>query len=435
MPKTSEVFGVSPHISKYSYYDRSSLDETLVMMLSRNNAHIAIKGPSKCGKSWLRKKCLKEVILVQCHPGMSAEDIYAQALSSIGILTDVQESTTTSVVGGLSGQVGAGIPLVGKAKGEISGSVEHSHGKSSTLNQATSTKNLQFVADSIKRSKAKLVIEDFHYLSRETQKTLAFHLKSLWDLQCNVIIIGVWSQKNLLIHMNGDLAGRIDEISVSWEDDELREVLHRGYEALNIKILRNIEDKVIKSSFGNVGILQSLMLRMVEDEAKIGKKQTYETLITDDTFFYNAAKAYATQLDGLYQQFARRLSAGIRKRKKSTGIYALSMEAIVHATDEQLIDGFSRDDIFDIVHKREPRIQKGNLKTVLKKLVELQENKENPSGSNLVISYDEQKDLVFAVDRQLLFYRTYHTTKWPWEEMVEEATQKAQFEEEENEDE
>ena len=435
MPKTSEVFGVSPRISKYSYYDRSSLDKILRRMLSRNSAHIAIKGPSKCGKSWLRQKCLSKAILVQCHPGMSAEDIYAQALSSIGIRSDVQESTTTCIVGGLSGQVGAGIPLLVKGKAEISGSVEHSHGESSTLNHATSTKNLQFVADSIKSSGARLVIEDFHYLSHETQETLAFHLKSLWDFQCNVIIIGVWSQMNLLIHMNSDLSERINEISVSWTDEELRGVLHRGCKELNIEISHEIEDKVVEDSFGNVGILQSLMLRMVEDEAGIEETQASKTLIEDYSFFNNAAEAYATQLDGLYQQFARRLSSGIRKRKKSTGIYALSMEAIVHATDKQLIDGFSRDDIFDIVHKREPRIQKGNLKTVLKKLVELQENKENPSGSNLVISYDEQKDMVFAVDRQLLFYRTYHTTKWPWEEMVEEATQKAQFEEEENDDE
>lgn len=134
-------------------------------------------------------------------------------------------------------------------------------------------------------------------------------------------------------------------------------------------------------------------------------------------------------MDGLYQQFAQTLSKGIRRRKKSTGIYALSMEAIVKATDRQLMNGFSRDDIFSTTHQKEPRIQKGNLKTVLKKLVELQ----NPrAGSSLVISYDESIDSIFVVDLQLLFYRKHHTMKWPWEELVEEARQLSLFDPEDD---
>ena len=43
MPYTSEVFGISPRINTYSYYDRDSLDGKLTRLL-RRNVHIAIKG-------------------------------------------------------------------------------------------------------------------------------------------------------------------------------------------------------------------------------------------------------------------------------------------------------------------------------------------------------------------------------------------------------
>lgn len=426
MPYTNEVFGVSPHINQYSYCDRSSLDGKFTRLL-RRNVHIAIKGPSKCGKSWLRQKCLDDAILVQCRLGMTADDIYRQALSSLGVQFDIQKSSETNFSAELSGGGEFKVPFLAKAEAGASGSVEHNQGSSTSLDFATSIQNLEFIATSIRDSGRRLVIEDFHYLDLETRAKLAFDLKTFWDYNCKVIIIGVWTQTNLLTYMNPDLTGRIEEISIEWTDDELRQVIDNGSQALKIQIDDNIKNDMICDSFGNVGILQSLLLRLVEDEAGIEETQDFNTLIVNPVFYDNAAKGYANQLDGLYQQFAQTLSTGIRQRKKkSTGIYALSMEAIVNATDRQLMKGFSRDDIYTITNGKEPRIKKGNLKSVLKKLVELQRPE---TGRSLVISYDESIDSVFAIDLQLLFYRKHHTMKWPWEEMAEEARQQSLFEE------
>lgn len=425
MPYTNEVFGVSPHINQYSYCDRSGLDGKFTRLL-RRNVHIAIKGPSKCGKSWLRQKCLDDAILVQCRLGMTADDIYRQALSSLGVQFDIQKSSETNFSAELSSGGEFKVPFLAKAEAGASGSVEHNQGSSTSLDFATSIQNLEFIATSIRDSGRRLVIEDFHYLDLETRAKLAFDLKTFWDYNCKVIIIGVWTQTNLLTYMNPDLTGRIEEISIEWTDDELRQVIDNGSQALKIQIDDNIKNDMICDSFGNVGILQSLLLRLVEDEAGIEETQDFNTLIVNPVFYDNAAKGYANQLDGLYQQFAQTLSTGIRQRKKkSTGIYALSMEAIVNATDRQLMKGFSRDDIYTITNGKEPRIKKGNLKSVLKKLVELQRPE---TGRSLVISYDESIDSVFAIDLQLLFYRKHHTMKWPWEEMAEEARQQSLFE-------
>lgn len=425
MPYTNEVFGVSPHINQYSYCDRSGLDGKFTRLL-RRNVHIAIKGPSKCGKSWLRQKCLDDAILVQCRLGMTADDIYRQALSSLGVQFDIQKSSETNFSAELSSGGEFKVPFLAKAEAGVSGSVEHNQGSSRSLDFATSIQNLEFIVTSIRDSGRRLVIEDFHYLDLETRAKLAFDLKTFWDYNCKVIIIGVWTQTNLLTYMNPDLTGRIEEISIEWTDDELRQVIDNGSQALKIQIDDNIKNDMICDSFGNVGILQSLLLRLVEDEAGIEETQDFNTLIVNPVFYNNAAKGYANQLDGLYQQFAQTLSTGIRQRKKkSTGIYALSMEAIVNATDRQLMKGFSRDDIYTITNGKEPRIKKGNLKSVLKKLVELQRPE---TGRSLVISYDESIDSVFAIDLQLLFYRKHHTMKWPWEEMAEEARQQSLFE-------
>ena len=424
MPYTSEVFGVSPKINLYSYYDRKSLDGKLTRLL-RRNTHIAIKGPSKCGKSWLRQKCLDNVIIVQCRIGMTIEDIYRQALSAIGIDFDVHRSSETNVSAEISGGGELNVPIIANAKADVSGSIEHNRGSGVLLDFSTSIQNLEFVTKSIIESGKRLVIEDFHYLDLATREKLAFDLKTFWDYSCYIIIIGVWSQTNLLTSMNPDLTGRIEEISVSWSDGELGQVIELGCAALNIEIDAGIARDMISDSFGNVGILQSLLLKLVEDEAEIEETQKVKMLIAEPALYTNAAKEYANQLDGQYQQFAQVLSAGIRQRKKSTGIYALAMEAIVNATDRQLMYGFSRNDIFAITNGKEPRVQKGNLKTVLGKLTELQKPE---TGRSLIITYDESTDSIFAVDLQLLFYRKHHTMRWPWEEMAEEARQQSLFE-------
>lgn len=425
MPYTSDVFGVSPQLSTYSYYNRDDLDTKLTRLL-RRKTHIAIKGPSKCGKSWLRQKCMNNATVIQCRLGMSADDIYRQALSSLKIPFDVHRSTTTNFSAEVEGSGEIKFPLVAKAEAGVTGSVDHERSMGTDLDFSTSIKNLEFIAQSINASQKRLVIEDFHYLDLATREKLAHDLKTLWDYECFVIIIGVWTQTNLLTSMNPDLTGRIEEVTVSWSDFDLCQVVNQGCAALNIEIDPTIVNDLIGDSFGNVGILQSLLLKLIEDQANIEETQSVKVCVVNPDFYVAAAQSYANQLDGRYQQFAQTLSAGIRRRKKSTGIYALVMAAIVKAPDHQLMDGFSRNDIFAITNEQEPRVQKGNLKTVLGKLTELQRPE---SGRGLVISYDESIDAIFVVDLQLLFYRKHHTMKWPWEELAEEARQQSLFDE------
>lgn len=53
--KVKDVFGISARILEDSYVDRGELDSEIRKYLSRDT-HIALRGESKCGKSWLRQK-------------------------------------------------------------------------------------------------------------------------------------------------------------------------------------------------------------------------------------------------------------------------------------------------------------------------------------------------------------------------------------------
>jgi hypothetical protein len=415
MKQTSDVFGVSNTILPDSYVDRGLLDEEVHKYLARPT-HIALRGESKCGKSWLRQRVLADALVVQCRFGKTSEDIYRDALSDLGIRVELHRDEGGAFRGRAEAEAEVGIKLLAKVRGTIGAEAETSTA-SSTAPIGQDFTDLKFVADVLKASGRRLVVEDFHYLSNDERKKLAFDLKALWDFGVFVLIVGVWSKQNMLLHLNPDLSGRVEEIAVVWNHDDLSKVFDNGGSALNIVFDDQIRDRAIHDCFENVGILQRLILGTL-DQLSLETQQSYEITVNDEEALDAAAMAYAEQLNPLYQQFAERVSQGIRRRSDSTGIYAHAMAAILDRPDDELIRGVKLDDIFDQAHKRENRIQKGNLRTVLEKFEQLQVDDD---GRGLVLGYNEATREVSAVDRQLLLYRKYSTVKWPWEDLIVEA--------------
>jgi hypothetical protein len=221
----------------------------------------------------------------------------------------------------------------------------------------------------------------------------------------------------MLIHLNPDLSGRIEELSIYWVESDLDQILASGGSALGIHFDEGVKERLITDCFGNAGILQRLVLGSLDDLG-ITEEQRPSVTVTSTTAVESSEMQYAEQLNPLYQQFAKRVSGGIRNKKNSTGIYAHAMAVILESSDGDLMRGLSADRIYEVAHGRQNRIQRGNLTKVLEKFEDLQVDED---GRGLVLSYNEATEEVFVVDRQLLLYRRYATVKWPWEEMISEA--------------
>lgn len=421
--KVEDVFGVAPEVLADSYVDRGDLDETITRLL-RKKKHIALRGVSKCGKSWLRQQVVPEALVVQCRLGKTVLDIYREALGELGVRLEVSSTHESSLTGTVEATAEVGASLIAK--------IAAKWGLATTSKDATTSapvsqdiNDLSFIAALIRESGRRLVIEDFHYLSHDERTKLAFDLKALWDYQTFVIIVGVWSGQNILVQLNPDLSARVREVSIVWNDRDLGSIFERGGGALNIRFGQDLQAAAIADCYGNAGILQRLIEGVLE-EAGIEEEQDELVLVDDLGLLESAQLTYAEELNTLYLGFADRVSSGIRKRQKATGIYAHAMAVVMAASDDQLIAGVPLQDIFVTAQGREPRIQKGNLRTVLERIEELQVDE---AGRGLVLAYDESRKVVSVVDRQLLLYRKYSTVRWPWEDLVEDAERRGeQFE-------
>jgi hypothetical protein len=411
----SEVFGVSNEILPDSYVDRGLLDERIQLLLARRT-HIALRGESKCGKSWLRQRNISNAITVQCRLKKRAVDLYVDALSQLGISFTVEQSTSNSLKGTIAASGEAGAAILSKLGLNVSVGGERGS-QQKRVDVGHDINDLRYIADILKESKRKLVIEDFHYMSSVERQNFAFDLKALWDYGVFVTIIGVWSQSNLLIHLNPDLSGRIEEMSIYWNDDDLNLILEKGGNALGLEFSERVKARLREECFGNAGILQKLVLNIL-DALGITEEQNPKLTVDNLSAVESAEMDYAEQLNPLYQIFAKRVSSGIRNRKNATGIYAHAMAVILEAPDSDLMRGLSVDTIFQRAHDRQHRIQRGNLSKILEKFEELQVDDD---GRGLVLSYNDATGEVSIVDRQLLLYRRYATVKWPWEELIKEA--------------
>lgn len=415
--KLEDVFGIRTTVNDFSYIDRGGLDLE-ISKLAKRNMHIALRGESKSGKSWLRQKIFPNANVISCRLGFEVNEIYRQILSNLEISLVVEKTTSGGVDLSFKGSSEIGWEWLAKAKGEAK---VDGHFKKEVVKKTVGQDefDLDFLARIVKASDRRIIIEDFHYLGSDVQRELAHDLKTLWDLSVYFVIVGVWHRKNYVTYLNSDVAGRVQEVTVYWSEDELAASITKGAKALNIEISPDTTKHLARDSFNNVGILQSLAysycdLLGIHEKQRIIKDFSHASTVTD------AGMAYAEQIEAVYQLFAENVSEGIRKRKDSTQIYAYAMQTLVDATDDELISGLSIDVIYTRTNARQPRIQKGNLRTVLRKFREIQVD---DRGKGLVLSFDEATETMIVVDRGLLFYRKYMTSKWPFERIIEESSE------------
>lgn len=396
------------------------MDREFRKLVERQQTHIAIRGASKAGKSWLRQRVLTEPIVVQCRLSYTTLDIYRDALARLDVRVELEKTSTNAIKGKVTASGEAGLKLIAKVTGSVEVAGEH---QTATKDKAVGKDidDLEFIASLIRASGRMLVIEDFHYLPIDEQRKFAFDLKTLWDYKTFVVVVGVWISENMLITLNPDLSDRIEELSVTWQPAELKQVFLKGCTKLNLRPTDQVADALASISYESVGLLQKLALRLIDDELGIADAAPdgTEVVIDKAAAVNDAAMHVAEQLNQLYQAFAKRVCDGIRTRKNSTGIYAHGMAAVMSASDEELSSGLSAKAVHSVAHAKQPRIQLGNLKAALTRFPELQVDSD---GRGLVLAYDPQDEKISVVDKQLLLYRKFATVKWPWEDLIEEVS-------------
>ncbi|WP_040168227.1 hypothetical protein [Microbacterium gorillae] len=416
--KLVEVFGIGVGSSTPAYVDRGALDEKFRDSLAANR-HVSVHGGSKQGKTWLRKRSLdpSEAVVVQCTITSTAASVLEEALSQLGVRATLSRTET----GNLGGHIDvsatatgkAGLPFLAKASAELGIEVGLTgergfEEQEKVLGQTVA--NLHWVAASINASSKQLVLEDFHYLPEPEQRIFASWMKALGEYGCHAVIIGVWAQSHLLTYFNGDLDGRVDDIHLKWEDDELRTVLRRGATALEIKFTNALVDAIVADAYGNVGLVHRLALSLLKLE-KVDELPAW-TLVDVSDKLTVARAAVADQMSGRFDTFASNFVGGMRRMSEGLVVYLHLLRAITASDDASLV-GQGVDARTLLANIGSDGIRLSDLTQALERIDRLQVKIDI---SPPVLTYHRAGKRVQLVDRSFLFYRRYGNPTWPWDD-------------------
>lgn len=419
--KLVEVFGIGVGDSTPAYVDRGALDEKFRESLAASR-HVSVHGGSKQGKTWLRKRSLNsdKSIVVQCTITSTAALVLEEALSQLGVRASLSRTETGTLGGHIdltataSGKIG--LPLLTKAAAELGldmGMTGEREVETQEQILGETVANLHWVAASINVSGKQLVLEDFHYLPEPEQKIFASWMKALGEYGCHVVIIGVWAQSHLLTYFNGDLDGRVDDIHLKWEDDELRTVLKRGADALKIELTKALVDAIIADSYGNVGLVHRLAQNLLKLESV--DNLAPGAVIDVSNKLTAARSAVADEMSGRFDTFASNFVGGMRRMPEGLVVYLHLLRAITASDDEKLVgQGVDSRDLLSSIDNDGIRLS--DLTQALERIDRLQVKIEI---SPPVLTYHRPGKRVQLVDRSFLFYRRYGAQSWPWDEEEE----------------
>lgn len=399
-----DVFGVTRD-EPLNYVDRDYVDQDFINNLVRNK-HIVVYGGSKQGKTSLRKHCLNEddYILVQCDNKMKLDRIFLNILKQAGFQVSVSNTKSVSGKQKINAQFSINIPgIAGINVGPEKESGDES--EVSTRPLELDTEDVNDIIDALQSINFKkyIVIEDFHYLDNETQKDFSISLKAFHEKSKHTfIIIGVWLEGDRLSTYNGDLLGRIVSVDADrWEVEDLRRVIEKGCDFLNIYLDDNFIKILIENCFSSVYLVQEVCQKLCRDSQVLETQDTRRTIGAG----IDARKLIATIVaknNGRYESFITNFAAGFQVT--NLDIYRWILYAIVTSSITDIESGLRLTDINRKIKAKHPRgdsLNAGSLTQALQSASSLQVTKDI---TPIIVDYDTSNRILNAVDRQFLIW-------------------------------
>jgi hypothetical protein len=409
-----DVFGVSGK-QVASYVERVHVDDKFKDAL-RTDKQVIVYGSSKQGKTALVKKYIpyEDNILISLSPKTTLKDIYQSILRKSGVVlkTSYTEGTGDTTKVKSKASIQGAVAMVMKGKVEVGLEKDRTAKTDEQFDEIEFNLELpDDVADLIHRvgHKKVVILENFHYLPEELQRTFAYDLRTFQDLKIRFIILGVWKEANRLAQYNGELQDRVYEIPVEpWLEDDFREIARKGEELLNIKFATVILEQCIENAFSSVGVFQEL-LKNTCFESGVVNKQSSSTFLENLDAFERAITSKTVEYSGRHLRNLESIACGngVQISKDKPLPYFLQYYIVMHIleigyrglnggiTKEALLHGIKQ------VHHRKDELRGAQLTAVLKGLTELQANK---GISPPVIAYDSNSRQLKVVDSTFYFF-------------------------------
>lgn len=295
--------------------------EQLLDTLDMGSMLISIAGPSKSGKTVFVEQCLGRQNLIQVTgAGVNRpEELWLKVFDIIG--TPIPQSTSSTSgsggkVGG-SGHVEGGIIL---AKGKAGVSVESSHSNNETTSSNFAIDCLQLLIREVANTDFVIFIDDFHYISKKTQKEVARQIKEAIRQGVKFICASVPYHSDDVIRSNPDLRGRVFSIDFQyWGKEILQKIAYKGFPELGITYRNAAVDVLAGEAAGSPQLMQYLCLNSCYELGVRESGMDPVELVNDQSLLQKICRRTVLSTD--YGSIVEKMKEGPKTRGSDRLIY------------------------------------------------------------------------------------------------------------------
>lgn len=321
-----------------TYISRTSvgLENKLKSFQKKHHKFISVTGTTKSGKTVLVNKFFPRDKTVWFDGGtFSNEDSFW-----IDICEQLNAYTTKTIETNNTSTFGAEVETEGKIgisvffaaiKNKLTTSCSRSKGKS----QSISIPSKNIAISNLRKSSIPLIIDDFHYLKMEDQKSILRALKPIVFDGLPVILISIPHRKFDVLKAERELTGRNESIEVPpWEDKELLQIATIGFPLLNIDIINTELEILAKETFGSPHLMQELCLELCNYEKidqTLNKQKKVKISKNTKPIFHNVAENTGRPVFEKIKKGPRSRTDRIKRKLKNgteTDIYGVMLAAL-----------------------------------------------------------------------------------------------------------
>ena len=308
--KLKQVFSRGMPTVTYVRREHLGLEQELKKAVARGYAIIAVTGPSKCGKTVLRRTVIPDNVVVHVEGGqVSQEDDFWETIRA-HLEVPLSESQTSAKQIGDSSAFGLSVgPSVAKASFQFG----ESGGSARTNTQTFSGPQKGLLLKELMERNDVLVIDDFHYIIKEIRSKIVRSLKSAIFDGLTVIMLSVPYRAFDVLTAEAEMEGRFMHLLIpKWSEDDLVKIAQQGFPTLGLEVAREIQVRFAEEALGSPLLMQSLCAQLCSD---------FNVFETEEPV--RAIQSDTLNLEELFRAVARdfglpaftKLSAGPQSRK------------------------------------------------------------------------------------------------------------------------
>ncbi|PSU66551.1 hypothetical protein C9J20_13765 [Photobacterium phosphoreum] len=297
--------------ARVTFVDRDEFNDDIVTALELPGNQLIVYGHTGSGKSTLVENLLHRVyekqITTNCMKGMTFEEVVIDAFDELEEF--YIEEITNNIKTSINGRTQANYLAI---KAQIQASIEsgQAHKQKRYLPPQLTPQRL---AKLLGEAGYCWVLEDFHKIEGEEKEKLAQMMKVFVNLSdkhedLKIIAIGAVNSAREVVETDAEMNTRISEFHVKlMDDEEIRQIIEKGCEALNIIIPKNLQDDIIYYSNGLGSICHKLCYYMC-DTALI-KRTVPQSVEFDYSDLKEALKRYIKSVeDTIKKSFDRAMT-------------------------------------------------------------------------------------------------------------------------------